>query len=220
LDNFVEHSLKKFELIDEEVQTNLKAIEARYNDAQTDLDLEEEKLDRGVEKLKVPVEQSEVQVMRIETDLETAFETREMTLDLVIHRIEQENQSLVPRSLKDAKKSYLKVNLAQTPIVSATPVSDADSQESMLVIKKFYQEELPLELTEELKNKFQERLKNQQSKASLREESQESKDLEPGMQSKYQKDGKPQSGDDGYMHGEYFPDDVLGSSKRSIGKLL
>jgi hypothetical protein len=220
LDNFVENSLKKFELIDEEVQINLKAIEARYNDAQTDLDLEEEKLDRGVEKLQVPVEQSEVQVMRIETDLETAFETRQMTLDLVIDRIEQENQSLVPKSLKVAKKSYLKVNLAQTPIVSATPVSDADSQESMLVIKKFYQEELPLELTEELKNKFQERLKNQQSKESLRAESQGSKDLGPGMQSKYQQDGELQSGNDGYMHGEYFPDDVLSSSKRSIGKLL
>jgi hypothetical protein len=220
LDNFVEHSLKKFELIDEEVQINLKAIEARYNDAQTDLDLEEEKLDRGVEKLQVPVEQSEVQVMRIETDLETAFETREMTLDLVIDRIEQENQSLVPKSLKVAKKSYLKVNLAQNPIVSATPVSNADSQESMLVIKKFYQEELPLELTEELKNKFQERLKNQQSKVSLRAESQGSKDLGPGMQSKYKQDGELQSGNDGYMHGEYFPDDVLSSSKRSIGKLL
>jgi hypothetical protein len=220
LDNFVEHSLKKFELIDEEVQINLKAIEARYNDAQTDLDLEEEKLDRGVEKLQVPVEQSEVQVMRIETDLETAFETREMTLDLVIDRIEQENQSLVPKSLKVAKKSYLKVNLAKNPIVSATPVSDADSQESMLVIKKFYQEELPLELAEEPKNKFQERLKNQQSKVSLRAESQGSKDLGPGMQSKYQQDGELHSGNDGYMHGEYFPDDVLSSSKRSIGKLL
>lgn len=220
MDNFVEHSLKKFELIDEEVQINLKAIEARYNDAQTDLDLEEEKLDCGIERLQVPVEQSEVQVMRIETDLETAFETREMTLDLVIDRIEQENYSLVPKSLKVAKKSYLKVNLAQTPIVSATPVSDSDSQESMLVIKKFYQEELPLELTEELKNKFQERLNNQQSKVSLRAESQGSKDLGPGMQSKYQQDGELQSGADGYMHGEYFPNDVLSSSKRSIGKLL